>query len=275
MSRLWLLVVILFWVVMNGLLWRAEYGSSATLGSKLPVAVVWKKILDTPDASGLEIRQNGEKIGYFRWSVLQETPEDAESVLTENPGQEELDGMIERILGYSIQVDGSFSPNADPQQYVRYGFSIRLAPDGTTWTNANFRVGMKRTWLELGAEPGAEEVTLKHTQGSVQSDFRLAWADLRNPGRLLQSLGVPLPWESLLPLTGLPAMPTENMELGLSWEAGSEFVTVAHTRVRVYYLRTRLLEDMGIRLMISRAGEILRAELPYGITLVNESFTGL
>ncbi len=275
MSRLWLVMVALFWGIMNVLLWRSEYGDASALGSSLPVEVVWEKIVETPDASGLEIRQNGKKIGYCRWTVIQETPIDDAAETELALGQDELDGMIEEILGYQIQLEGNLSTGAEVGRYLRFGFSTHLEKDARTWTTADLRMGKKGNWLQLSSENGRDQLKILHTYEGAQSEFNFSFDDLKNPGALLQGLGLPMPWIGIPLMSGLPDFNMEELSVGVNWEAGSEFVTVAHTRVRVYYLRAKLLEGYSVNLMISRAGEILRAELPNGIVLVNESFTNL
>ena len=275
MSRLWLAVVALFWGIMNVLLWRSEYGEASSLGSSLPVSVVWEKIVETPDASGMEIRQGGEKIGFCRWTVIQETPLADEVDFDVAEGQDELDGMIENILGYQIQLEGNLSTGADIGRYLRFGLSTSLEADAATWKQADLRVGKKGNWLQLAARNGDDQLKVSHTYDGTQSELSFSFDDLKNPGALLQGLGLPMPWIRLPLMAGLPNLNVGDLSVGLEWEAGSEFVTVAHTRVRVYYLRANLFGDQSVSLMISRAGEILRAELPNEIVLVNESFTGL
>lgn len=272
-------MVVLFWMTMNVLLWRSEYGDASALGSSLPVSVVWSKILETPDASGLEIRKGGEKIGYCRWTVVQEVPLPDEEEPIENlpisEGQDELDGMIPDILGYQLQLEGNLSQGADVGQYLRYGFSIHLQEDGETWTKSDLRVGKKGNWLQVATENGDEEITITHLSEGTQSELTFSYQDLENPMALLQGFGLPLPWAGMPVMAGLPSLNISELSLGVQWEAGTEFVTVAHTRVRVYYLRAKLLEGYSVNFMVSRAGEILRAELPNDIVLINDSFTGL
>ncbi len=275
MSRLWLVVVALFWGLMNLLLWRSEYGDAASLGSSLPVEVVWRKILETPDASGLEIRQKGKKIGFCRWSVIQETPVDFEADLEPVDGQDELDGMIEEILGFQIQLEGNLSTGTEEGRYLRFGLSTQLEADAETWTEVDLRIGKKGNWLQLDARRDRDDVRFSHLFEGNQSEFSFSFEDLRNPSALLSGLGVPLPWVGMPRLAGMPGFNLADLQLGLEWEAGSEFVTIAHTRVRVYFLRANLFEKQSVSLVMSRAGEILRAELPNDIVLVNESFTGL
>ena len=66
-GRLVFPLIALFWVVMNFLLWRSEFGGRGEIGGAVPVEVVWNKILTAPDDSALEVSHRGTKIGYFRW----------------------------------------------------------------------------------------------------------------------------------------------------------------------------------------------------------------
>ncbi|HYG35772.1 MAG TPA: hypothetical protein VEC99_13360, partial [Clostridia bacterium] len=81
----------LFWVTMNVLLWRAEYGNHATTGSAIPAHVVWEKILTAPDSSSLTILHNGKKIGFCHW--LTSIGEDLSKMKPDDAAPE---GMVER-----------------------------------------------------------------------------------------------------------------------------------------------------------------------------------
>ena len=67
-SRLTFIAITLFWVVMNILLWRSEFGAGRA-GSPVPVAAVWQKILTAPDNSSLTVIYKGRKIGFGGLSV--------------------------------------------------------------------------------------------------------------------------------------------------------------------------------------------------------------
>src|SRR5215470_10665864 len=97
-ARLAFPVITLFWVTMNVLLWRAEYGGGKEPGSPVPVEVVWEKMLSAPDDSTLEIRWNGRKIGYCRW-----VPNVHGDVTVKKPAVRppDLEGRIRQVSGYS------------------------------------------------------------------------------------------------------------------------------------------------------------------------------
>jgi hypothetical protein len=76
---------------------------------------------------------------------------------------------------------------------------------------------------------------------------------------------------------GLP-LSTNNISpasLGLRWEARNDSVIVGHNRIRAYRLQTKLFDRYRITLFISPVGEILRAEFPDNVVLVNDHLTGL
>src|ERR1700761_5226520 len=126
-ARLTFLGITVFWLTMNVLLWRAEFG---TRGGDIPVplSLVWRKILTAPDASSLSVYQNKDRTGYceFTTSVgqqmaaLDEDKPPPESFITH--------------AGYQIHVAGN----------VAFGdFTNRLKFDG------RFRFDAQRQWREL------------------------------------------------------------------------------------------------------------------------------
>ncbi|HZL13466.1 MAG TPA: hypothetical protein VFC85_04935 [Verrucomicrobiae bacterium] len=62
-----------FWVTMNVLLWRTEYSPGGGHIS-IPVDLVWRKILTAPDASSLNVYQNGQRTGFFEFSTASSRP---------------------------------------------------------------------------------------------------------------------------------------------------------------------------------------------------------
>ena len=63
-----MLVVTAFFVAMNVLLWRSEFGGHQ-FGVTVPPETVWEKVLTAPDTSLLTIRHHGKKIGTCQWSA--------------------------------------------------------------------------------------------------------------------------------------------------------------------------------------------------------------
>ncbi len=89
-TRIIFLMITTFWVAMNVLLWRAEYGSRGS-GISVPADLVWRKILTAPDASSLTVYSGGEKTGFCEFST---SVEQAMSVLDEDKPPPE--GIVKR-----------------------------------------------------------------------------------------------------------------------------------------------------------------------------------
>jgi len=101
-SRVILVALAGFWVTMNVLLWRAEYGKKAGLGTSVPARVVWQKILTSPDSSSLTIWRKGKKIGFCHW--ITSVSEDLSRVSsTEEPPE----GMVREIVNYRLELGGN------------------------------------------------------------------------------------------------------------------------------------------------------------------------
>jgi hypothetical protein len=68
----------------------------------------------------------------------------------------------------------------------------------------------------------------------------------------------------------MPAAANGSMAPDLRWEASSVFLSIGNEPIRVFRLQTRLLDRFRVRVYVSRAGEILRVELPNGIVLKHD-----
>jgi hypothetical protein len=83
-------------------------------------------------------------------------------------------------------------------------------------------------------------------------------------------------------LTGLPPglIPDnvlshpESLTRSVSIEARSDWMQIGRSRVRVYRLSARLPGQLEATAFISRAGELLKIQLPDRIQLVNEAIVG-
>src|SRR6185295_17083119 len=104
--RVYLLLVTAFFITMNVLLWRSEFGGRGHLGAPIPAELVWEKVLTSPDNSFLEIRHHGVKIGRAQWAASI-----GEEVATGKVIPDELppEGMVKTLTGYSINFDGTVS----------------------------------------------------------------------------------------------------------------------------------------------------------------------
>jgi hypothetical protein len=260
-SRFLFLLVAAFWVTMNILLWRSEFGGKPLTDSIIPIETVWERILTAPDRSVLEIYHGGKEAGYCRWSARIRTDPG-----TASSGAFEPEGRVTRFSGYELQMEGSVQLDSIPQ---RVGFDAGLVlSTNQALQELALRIVMRPdSWAIRVLAPEQKLMLSIHQDGEVH-DRTLGFADLRDPRFLAEFGGL-----GALPMLALmaPGGVSGPLRLPIHWEARSDWLQVKNTRLRVYRLHARFLPPYEAVIYVSRAGEILRAELPDGIVLVNEA----
>src|SRR5262245_49487477 len=128
LSRAALFLIIAFWVTMNVLLWRSEFGRRDALTATVPMEMVWRRVLTAPDNSSLEIFHHGQKIGFCRWA-----PEVGEELAAQQLSGEGAppEGMVRRLTGYRVDLGGNLALK-EVAGRVRFDF------DMTFTTNHNW-----------------------------------------------------------------------------------------------------------------------------------------
>ncbi|HUS37206.1 MAG TPA: hypothetical protein VM680_17810 [Verrucomicrobiae bacterium] len=266
-------LITLFWVTMNALLWRAEFGGKDT-GADMPVSLIWEKILTSPDDSGLAVNIAGDRVGYVRWQPNIGEESATGKVANEN----EIEGRVKKLTGYTIHADGNFIlPEGGGR--VRFELEAKFAANNQ-WTEWTVK-GLQRpnVWT-VSANRKSETIELGLGEGrsAVKQTFR--FSDFQNPGKLMDDLGVTaaLPMAGLV-LPNLTVAPGSTngpgLSLGLKWEGKQDWLQMGHARVKVYQLRAQILEKYEVVVIVSRVGEILRVKLPGEMTLVNEALINM
>ena len=265
--RLFIAFVIVFFITMNVLLFRSEFGSGRH-GSPVPVATVWEKILNCPDSPFLEIRYKNTKVGRAHWSAsIVEGP-----VVDGEDADEMPEGMVRTSTGYTLEFDGSF--NFDEVTRMRFNSILRLDTNNA-WQQLSLNLTVKpESWKFVAT---VTNQTLRFIsdgdEGAKEQVF--TFAELRNPEKMARALGGPL-----LPVTlgamglSLSQTGTNQMATNLRWHARQSSLVVGRSSIRAYRLEARLLERARLVLFVSPVGEILRMELPGEVVLNNEQFTG-
>lgn len=260
-----------FWLTMNYLLWRSEFGGHAQLGSVIPTELVWRKILTAPDSSTLDIYHHGTKVGYCRWT--------ASSGLTPSVEQEAEEGapagnLQPRTPGYRLALDGGVETNGGAG---RIHFDLELKLNGTReWREFNLRVGYHDNVVAVHTLAAEKKLLLRTENGGEKEEHEFTFDELSHPEALAKSLDLPL---ALGPFgaaespskPGGPGLPG----LGLEWEARNDWLTIAHAPVRVYRLQAGLIGDRRISVLTSPVGEIFRVELPDDWVLANDQTGGM
>jgi hypothetical protein len=266
--RILLVVLSAFWLTMNVLLWRAEYGTRAGLGSSVPVRVVWDKILTAPDSSSMTIFQRGKKIGFCHW--ITSVGEDLARLSSSDVPPE---GMVRKIVNYRLELDGNVILG-DLADRLRFDSHLSLSSE-EKWDELDVRLSLRPSSWEVRSSEAEKTVRVTWQDETGKFNRLFKFSELENPQALLEEFGGPMAVGVLAGL-GLPSLqdPKTVSALGLHWEARHESIKLGHSSVRVYRLQARLLDRFAIVVFISTAGEILRVELPDGIVLTNDQLGG-
>jgi hypothetical protein len=282
--RLWFLFVVLFFVAMNVLLWRSEFGGRHTLGSPVRPEVVFERMLLCSEGSSLYIRHRGAKVGFCRWS-----PQVVERPRSQAEDAAEPEGMVKEVSGYDIDFDGQF--------FLKDGTRLRfhcLVMLDTNRVWQEFRARAVVHWpadpkpFQLDVRALAAEEAVRISPPLVDEDGKteevIRFADLQEPDKLLRRLGGPLlpttlaalgfSLNQVLPPQGPPpshARPAALAALGLNWEARKGHrVPLGHALIPVYRLQAQVLDRYLVRVFVTDSGEIFRIELPNEIVLIND-----
>jgi len=271
LSRVALIVIALFWVVMNVLLWRSEFGQGNPAGSELPVEVVWQKVLTAPDDSALQIIHHGKKIGFCQWVANVGNEQATGKTLSEDLVP---DGLVERLTGYRVDFNGTLTMNDLPQR-LRIELNMSFSTNHA-WQELHLRLNLRPNAWEIYTTAASQSLRLKITDGDSRTERIFPFANLQNPQALLREFADPLTL-GLLGAAGLPAGSgtLSASSLGLTWGARNDWLKMGHSPVRVYRLWTRLLDRFQVVVLVSRVGEILRVELPDDLVLINDELTSL
>lgn len=255
-ARVTFIFITAFWVTMNGLLWRTEYGSPDQ-GMEVPVNLVWHKILTAPDSSMLNIFQDRERIGFCQ--------------LTTGIGEEMAEmsdeGLPPKHLprGYKIHLNGNVALGNFANR-LRFDGELYLTPD-RAWHELNLKLTTRFETVEMNALAASRTIHLQISQGALTFKRDLTFDDLQNPGALIRAFGGNFSEEFLdgLDLSDFPTTPADSTA-AIHWEAQRVNMLIAHEPTAVYQVRARLFERYEVVLYVSTLGEILRVEWPGGMT---------
>lgn len=271
-TRIWLGSAAVFWVAMSALLWRSEFGLRGHVASVVPPAVVWKKILSAPDHSTLEIHRGTNRLGSCVWrpDLGQEAAMGAWVFDDENP----IEGFVPHLTFYSLDLEGALTLPDFPTR-LRFSSSARFATN-LLWERFEASVTMRPDVYKMVANRAEESIHLSMDAGDEHFDRKLRFSDFRNPQRLLHELGGPM----LPAMAGALGVPLSTNRLAAAaqswrWHARHDSILVGNNRMRAYRLETKILDRWKITIFVSPVGEILRAEFPGNVLLVNEHFSGM
>ena len=250
-----------FWVTMNVLLWRAEYGARGG-DTPVPLELVWRKILTAPDASSLSVYQHQERMGYCEFSTAvgqQMATLDEEKIPPEG---------LARQAGYQVHLGGN----------VAFGdFTNRVKFDGRVqfktaraWEELHLKISTRTATLELSAFATNATVHVKIINDGGVMERNLTFAELRNPATMIRAFTGGF-GDALLGFVDLPELPAGGAAQKIEWDAQRTRVRIGHEQVPVYRLSTTVLGH-EVDVDVSTLGEILRVNLPGEISARIDDF---
>jgi hypothetical protein len=245
--------ITVFWVAMNVLLWRLEYGADSG-EVPVPADLVWKKILTAPDISSLTVYQNGQRMGFCEFST---SVEQAMSRLDENAPLPE--GLAARA-GYQIRLDGNVGLDSLTNR-VRFDGRLQFS-SARDLENLDLKISAREIAVSLYLLATNQTVHLKITgaDDTIERDF--TFAELQNPNALLRAFAGNA---DVGFLDGFELPQAAALAKNIHWHSRRERLMMGREPVSVYQLETEVLGNR-IVIDVSPIGEILRVELPGGFT---------
>jgi hypothetical protein len=255
-ARLLFLAIVAFWLTMNALLWRAEFGAHGD-DTPVPLQLVWQKILTAPDASMLSVYENGRRTGFCEFSTAagqQLATYDADRPLPEGGATH---------AGYQLHLNGNMAMGE---------FTNRLKFDGRAnfgslrqLTELDLTLAVRQAAIEIHSLVTNQTVHIKCSDaGTPFLERNLTFADLENPDVLVRSLAGDFADGWFGGIDGLGFLSANGVPK-ISWSACRTRVKIGTEAVPIYRLETSVLGHPVI-VDISTLGEILSVKLPGGIT---------
>jgi hypothetical protein len=254
-ARLTFLAIVVFWLTMNVLLWRAEFGAHGD-DTPVPLQLVWQKILTAPDASSLSVYENSKRTGFCEFSTAV-----GQQLATYDADRPPPEGVAAHA-GYQIRLDGNVALGE---------FTNRLKFDGRAtflsarkWTELNLKISTRLSVIEIHSLATNQTVHVKFSDGGTTLLERdLTFADLENPDMLIRALAGNFAdgWFGAVDAPGFVPPAAQKMTV----EACRTRVKIGTEFVPIYRLETSLLGHPVV-VEVSTLGEVLCVELPGNVT---------
>jgi hypothetical protein len=275
-----------FWLVMNYLLWQRDFRAADIAAAKVPVDIVWEKMLRSADDSFLYVFNGKHRVGDLRWSTevvdfvysaLEDTSSTNENIVPEEvASQYQAEGMVSHPMNYTVEIRSGRVVLDQPVGQLRYEMMAAFSTNNT-WDRFDVTLWQRDNRFQFTASQTNEMASIDLRIDGTDFRREIPLADFSDPQRLMSAIFGPLPMADFAGglLSGLgPRSETgldmaSLMKLGLRWEARQDWLQIGHSRLRTYSVTLYLPENRTIRAYISRAGEILRVTLPGGYELRN------
>jgi hypothetical protein len=253
-ARLTFLGLTAFWITMNILLWRSEFGAHGG-DTPVPLKLVWKKILTAPDASSLSVYQNGERMGYCEFSTSV-----GQQMATLDEDKPPPEGFATRG-GYQIHLAGN----------VALGdFTNRLKFDGKfqftaarQWQELTLKISTHTASIEIHSVATNQMAHVKITSEGNVIEHDLSFDELANPNTIVRVFAGNFA-DAVLGVVDLPQFTPDEASQKIEWDARRTRVKIGTESVPVYRLETSALGYTMV-VDVSTLGEILCVQLPNNV----------
>jgi hypothetical protein len=256
-ARLTFLVLAAFWVTMNVLLWRMEYGSQGG-DMPVPLQLVWRKILTAPDASSLSVYQNGDRTGYCELSTSV-----GQQMATLDENRPPPEGFAIKA-GYQLHFAGNISLG-DFTNRLKFDGRIEFSPK-RAWEEINLKITSHLAVVEIHSMQTNQMVHLRITSDNETVERDLPFAAMENPSILLRTFTGSF-GDALLSSMDLPDFMPDAGGQKMQWISRRTRIRIGSEFVPVYRLETSVL-GRSISIDVSTLGEILRIQMPGNVTAI-------
>ncbi|HZL13467.1 MAG TPA: hypothetical protein VFC85_04940 [Verrucomicrobiae bacterium] len=171
------------------------------------------------------------------------------------------EGVIARA-GYQIHINGNMSLG-DFTNRVRFDGRMKFS-SARAWRELDLKFSTRFAAVTIHSIATNQTVALEITSDGETVQRVLTFADLQNPTVLLRSFTGDFAG-GIFDQLGLPAQNSAALARTIHWQARRGHLQIGREMASVYRLEARVLE-YPIVIYASTLGEILRVELPGGIT---------
>jgi hypothetical protein len=247
--------VAIFWVTMNILLWRQEYGLRGG-DTPIPMQLVWKKILTAPDSSSLSVYQNGDRMGYCEFSTSV-----GQQMATLDEDRPPPEGFATRS-GYQIHLAGNVAMG-DFTNRLKFDGRIQFTP-ARRWQELTMKIATHFAAIEIHSLATNQYAHVKITSDGSVLERDVTFDDLSNPAAIVRTFAGNF-GDTFLGIVDLPQFTSDTAQQKVEWDARRTRVKIGAEAVPVYCLESSAL-GYTMRVDVSTLGEILRIQLPNNIT---------
>jgi hypothetical protein len=272
-------IITVFFVVMNYQLYQKDFKQVDVMGAKVPLDMVWNRMLRSPDESFIYMFQDGKRLGSFRWSA-DAVEFDTEATTTN--AQYQTEGMVRNPANYLIDIRSGHLLLGKGRGNVNFDMSANFSTNNQ-WQTFEFGVHQKPIKFQVSANATNETLRIGLLNDEQLTEHRFTFDELRDPSAIAGKLFGPLPLAQFAGgllagfgsggLAGVSDDPRfdvgELLKVGIRVEAFQDHLKIGHSSLRCYRITITLPDQRAANIYVSRIGEILRVTLPNKIEFRN------